>query len=167
MNSLLRKWTAAIPLVLTIYSAAGSEALPTTRDWNQTASAASAAHNPILIAFTSPYCGYCERLIKEVLVPMSQVPETEQEVLIREVALESAGKMTDFDGLRIRARAFVDRYGVFAVPTIVLVDVDGHPLVDPIVGYSGNADFPPRLKTAIVEAHRKHMGGNAALVAAR
>lgn len=41
---------------------------------------------------------------------------------IRELDIDCGGKIRDFDGEKIRTRIFVKRYGIYATPTLMLVD---------------------------------------------
>ena len=60
---------------------------------------------------------------------------------IRELDIKRGGKIRDFDGEKIRTKIFVDRYDVYATPTLVLVDHQGDPLGTPIVGFNNPEDY--------------------------
>ena len=94
---------------------------------------------PILLVFGADDCDYCERLKREVLKPGIENHDFDRKVLIREFDINAHGKIIDFDGEKIRTGVFVDRYNIYATPTIIIVDYQGKPLADPIVGYD-NAD---------------------------
>lgn len=67
-------------------------------------------------------CGYCDRLKKEVLEPLVTRSELRSFARIRELDIDCGGKIRDFDGEKIRTRIFVKRYGIYATPTLLLVD---------------------------------------------
>ena len=131
---------------------AGSPA--TTRDWSEVSHTARQRHSPILVIFSAETCGYCTRLKQEVIEPMSGRTEP----LIREFDINAGGKLTDFDGERIRSRQFKRRYGIFATPTLVILDPDGRLLTDPIVGYNSAGEYRQLLKQSLLQArsHEAH-----------
>jgi len=128
---------AALFLVSSV-SPASADPLTPASDWHQLAQQAQQAHTPILVLYTAEACGYCERLKQDVLNPMLRQDRT---AIIREVDIHAGGKMTDFDGERIRTRQFKDRYQVFATPTLLILDPQGEPGASPIVGYSSKEAY--------------------------
>jgi thioredoxin-related protein len=125
-----------------------------TDDMAQAAQQARSAGMPIMVVFGTEDCGYCERMKSEFLLPQLQQGDLQKKVLIREVDIQAAGKIADFDGLRVRNGLFVHRYEVFATPTVVLVDPEGRILTPPLVGYSDARDYQERLEQAIDTATR-------------
>ena len=126
--------------------------IKTSRDWSVEASSARSAGIPIMVIFTADSCGYCTRLRDEVLLPLLQHGALKNKVLIREFDIDIGGKITDFDGERIRSRIFVSRYDIYATPTVVLLDSYGRPLTDPIVGFNGADSYTEFLDHAISSA---------------
>ena len=112
-----------------------------TDDWSAEVSAARRSGLPILILFSSEHCGYCERLKSEVLEPLAKNGEMKNFARIRELDIKRGGKVRDFDGEKIRTKIFVDRYEVYATPTLILVDNQGKMLGTPIVGFSNSEDY--------------------------
>ena len=113
---------------------------PSTADWAHVSNVARRSHSPVLVLFSTESCGYCERLKKEVIEPLKQQPD-EEIPLIREFDINKGGKITDFNGEPIRSRQFKRRYHIFATPTLLILDADGHPLSDPIVGYNSAPEY--------------------------
>lgn len=105
---------------------------------------------PILLLFASEDCGYCERLIQEVLLPFWAEHQQHPLAIIREMDFKQVGKLTDFDGELIRSRHFRKRYQVFATPTLVIIDTAGHLLADPIAGYDSKEAYTKRLNAILV-----------------
>jgi len=124
-----------------------------TDDWSAEVTEAHKAGLPVLILFGSEYCGYCERLKAEVLEPLARSGKFENLAWIRELDIKRGGKIRDFDGEKIRTKIFVDRYGVYAAPTLVLVDNQGKPLGPPIVGYNSSEDYMSYLEYFIDVAY--------------
>ena len=71
-----------------------------------------------------------------------------QLAVVREVDINTGGKMTDFDGERTRSRQFKDRYQIFATPTLLILDTDGNLMASPIVGYNSKEQYQ-----ALLESH--------------
>ncbi|MEA3273921.1 MAG: thioredoxin fold domain-containing protein [Pseudomonadota bacterium] len=106
------------------------------RDWAQVGDSARAHGLPVVVVVTGADCGYCERLRREFLTdPATRVLLSERAVT-REFDRESRGKITDFDGERLRARLFLSRYEIFATPTLLFLGPDGETLAPPLVGYN-------------------------------
>ena len=80
-------------------------------------------------------------------------------VHITEFDINRGGKVVDFDGERVRSGVFVARYDVFATPTVLLLDHQGHRLTDPLVGYDASEEYTHRLEDAITEAGIGLAGG--------
>ena len=126
-----------------------------TDDWSAEVAAACRAGLPILILFGSENCGYCERLKSEVFEPLAQNGAIKSLGWIRELDIKRGGKIRDFDGEKIRTKIFVDRYGVFATPTLILVDNQGKPLGAPLVGYNNAEDYRSYLENFLTIAYRE------------
>ena len=126
--------------------------IDTSRDWSVEASQAKSAGIPIMVIFSTEHCPYCVRLREEVLKPLIHNGVLKGKVLIREFNIEEGGKITDFDGERIRSGIFVSRYKIYATPTVVLVDHRGRQLTDAIVGFNEADSYTQFLDEAISSA---------------
>jgi thioredoxin-related protein len=141
-------------LVLLILASGGalsgpsSEVLPVD-DWAVEAVEAQRTGHAILILFSTKYCAYCERLKAEVLEPQVRAGTLRNFVGIRELDIARGGKIRDFDGEKIRTKIFVKRYGVYATPTLLLVDSQGNPLGTPIVGFNNPEDYMAYLEDLV------------------
>lgn len=124
-----------------------------TDDWNAEVTEARKAGLPVLILFTSEYCGYCDRLKSELLKPLAQNGDIKNFGWIRELDIKRGGKIRDFDGEKIRTKIFVDRYGVYATPTLVLVDNQGRPIGTPIAGYNNPEEYTSHLEYFMTVAY--------------
>ncbi|MEN8179769.1 MAG: thioredoxin fold domain-containing protein [Pseudomonadota bacterium] len=119
----------------------------TAKDWTQTSREAEPSNAPILIVFTADDCAYCEMLKQDVLNPMFEHDKHNKLAVVREVDINAGGKMTDFNGERIRSRQFKERYKIFATPTLLMLDRDGKLLAGPIVGYSSKDEYRSLLES--------------------
>lgn len=143
-------------LILSLVTQAALAAPPaTTRDFADVSRAARQRHTPILVIFSADTCGYCLKLKQEVIDPLTRQPDRGDRPLIREFDINAGGKVTDFDGERIRSRQFKRRYGIYATPTLVILDPDGRLLSDPIVGYNSAREYRRLLRQSLLQANSR------------
>ncbi|MCC7113506.1 MAG: thioredoxin fold domain-containing protein [Burkholderiales bacterium] len=117
-----------------------SHALPEAVDLARDATIARNTRRPILLFFDRDDCPYCERALREHLVPMSRESPWREDVLFRQVEVDRARLIIDFDGGSNTHVGLARRYKASLTPTIVVVDANGQPIGDPIVGLL-TADF--------------------------
>jgi thioredoxin-related protein len=122
-------------------------------DLGATARAARAAGVPLLIAFTETGCRYCARAREEYLVPLQASADHGARVVMREVDIRRATPLRDFSGQPVAPAQFARRYRVTRVPTVVVVDHDGNPLAEPIVGLPAEDFYRAYLQHAIDAGH--------------
>jgi thioredoxin-related protein len=115
-------------------------ALPSAVDLAADAADSRRRRVPILILFDREDCPYCERALREHLVPMSHDAPWREDALFRQVEVDQARPVVDFDGSATTHRALAARYAATLTPTIVVVDAAGAPLAEPVVGLL-TADF--------------------------
>lgn len=125
---------------------------PSAEDLSAAADQAQLAGNPVMLLFSANNCIYCERLRNELLDPMVQSGKLSSVVHLAEINIDQGGKISDFDGEPVRNRIFVDRYNVFATPTVLLVDYRGQALAQPIIGFNDASNYRPLLDRAILDA---------------
>jgi thioredoxin-related protein len=123
------------------------------KDWTLAAHEAEDAKAPIIVLYSAEGCGYCEKLKAEVLLPLFGIDDENRLAVVREVDINAGGKMTDFNGERIRSRQFKQRYKVFATPTLLILDKDGNSLSQPIVGYDSKEQYLTRLGSLLEHSH--------------
>jgi thioredoxin-related protein len=68
-----------------------------TRDWAEVATLANRLHRPVMLVVTADECGYCLLLKNELLYSLDRYGDLAQRVIIREMDLNSAGKVLDFE----------------------------------------------------------------------
>jgi thioredoxin-related protein len=124
----------------------------TTTNWADTAATARKDHTLIMVVFESQNCSYCSRLKREVLETLTE-SSTRPPPLIKEFDIYSGGKIIDFNGDSIRSRQFKKRYEIFAVPTLFILDSDGKPLADPIVGYNSQQEYLELLRSSLIASY--------------
>jgi thioredoxin-related protein len=136
-------------LILFLVTTAASAESPRV-DWSDIADRARQQHRPILVVFSADTCGYCVKLKREVIKPLSYGPVEGHNLLIREFDINAGGKITDFNGESIRSRQFKRRYNIFATPTLLILDADGQLLADPLVGYNSASEYRELLHASLV-----------------
>ena len=112
------------------------EGVPYTRNLQQDAVAAKSIRGPVLVAFVSSHCGYCEQVLNEFLIPMSRNPDYQNKVVMRRIETSSDRSFRDFDGTKSTHSVFASEHDIFLVPTVALFDSEGHMLGKPLVGLS-------------------------------
>ena len=96
---------------------------------------------PIMLVFTQPDCPFCTRAKKEHLEAMRISQNYGAKVIMREiVAADDRTALRDFAGNPTTHGDFARKYGIKSVPTVIVVDGQGRPLAEPIVGLTA-ADF--------------------------
>lgn len=113
---------------------------------------------PILLFFNRVGCPYCERALRQFLLPMERNAANANRVMFRQVETDRTTKMVDFKGEPIRHRQFAMRYKIKLTPTIWIVDGDGNSLGDPIVGLTTPDYYGYYLDKAIDDALKKLKG---------
>ncbi|MEJ2692558.1 MAG: thioredoxin fold domain-containing protein [Candidatus Thiodiazotropha sp.] len=136
-------------LILLLTSSVSSAESPRV-DWSDIADKARRQHRPIVVVFSTDTCGYCVKLKREIIEPLSCDPAEGDHLLIREFDIHAGGKMTDFNGESIRSRQFKRRYNIFATPTLLILDADGQPLAAPLVGYNSASEYRELLHASLV-----------------
>ena len=121
-------------------------------NWAQVSQLSRETQIPIMMIFTAADCGYCMKLKQEVVLPMLESGDFSERALVRAFDMDIGGKITDFDGERVRRRIFVNRYEVFATPTVVIVDDQGEGLIAPLVGFNEADSYVPRLHEKLDDA---------------
>jgi thioredoxin-related protein len=105
---------------------------------------------PIMLVFTRTDCPYCARAKKEHLEPMHVSQSYGGKVIMREIITADARTLVrDFEGNPTTHDEFARRYDVRSVPTVLVVDAQGKPLAEPIIGLSSNDFYNLYLEQAI------------------
>lgn len=130
--------------------------LPHGDDFAMLGKEARARQAPIIIAFVQKSCGYCTIAKREYLVPLQRGAGSRGEIILREVDIEQNRRVSDFDGKAMSSKEFSRRYRVERVPTVVVVDDRGDPVVPPLVGLVSE-DFYSLYLDQAVEAGRLRM----------
>jgi len=104
---------------------------------------------PVLIIFTSPGCSYCERVMKNYLIPMQRNRDYASKVLIRRVEIDSTKPLTGFDGKATSGQQYAASLKVKFTPTIIVFTPNGTPAGDPLIGLGPEDYYGGYLDAAI------------------
>lgn len=117
-----------------------THALPAAIDLARDSTIARSTRRPILLFFDRDDCPYCERALREHLVPMSREAPWRDDAMFRQIEVDRARLIIDFDGGSNTHIGLAKRYKTTLTPTIIVVDPSGTPIGEPIVGLL-TADF--------------------------
>lgn len=121
-------------------AAAAAGGLPQARDFRADALRAGRGHVPVMVFFSAESCSYCKEVEELYLKPMYADAARRGKVMIRQVQIDSTGKLRDFSGKTTDAAGFARQYRVSLTPTIKFLDASGRELVPALVGVS-SPDF--------------------------
>ncbi|MFI9654912.1 thioredoxin family protein [Guyparkeria sp. GHLCS8-2] len=80
---------------------------------------------PMMLFFHASYCGYCQRIDDEFLIPMRLDPDYQGRMIIRRVQIDSDDRFVDVDGNWNEPAAFADELDVRGVPYVLFFSPDG------------------------------------------
>ena len=139
LRSLLRSWILAC--LAALFAAAPAFAQMTqARDLAADARLAAERRIPLLVLFSETGCPWCERARQEFLLPMQRNPDYQAKVMMRELVVDSAAALVDFDGHKTTHAEFARRNRVSMMPTVILFGARGQALAEPVVGF-GSSDY--------------------------
>ena len=128
--------------------------LPAAQDLAADAAASGKGRLPILLFFDRDDCPYCERALREYVVPYSR-EEWKGRAIFRTVDIDRTLPARDFDGTITTHKAIAARYGVVFSPTILVVDGRGRKLAEPIVGLTTLDFYGAYVQDALAAGARK------------
>ncbi len=113
---------------------------------------AHALNIPIMMMLSADGCSWCVKLEEEHLKPMLRSGDYKERVLIRQLKIDDAHDVRDFDGRPVSADRIGARYGVLVTPTVIYLDGDGRQLAKKIVGISSDHYYGSYVDMAIDQA---------------
>lgn len=128
--------------------------LPPAKDLAADARASTKGRLPILLFFDREDCPFCERALREYLVPFAR-EEWKGRALFRQIAIDRSLPVRDFDGTVTTHKAIAARYGIVFSPTVLVTDGRGKPLAEPIVGLTTIDFYGAYVQNALATGVRK------------
>lgn len=107
---------------------------------------------PILVAVTRNDCSYCQTLKQEILLPMLRSGDYRGAVIMREVNIDTATKIINFDFDHLSAQSWAQQYKVTFTPTVLLLNFSGEEVAKRLVGINTVSMYGWYLDEAIVGA---------------
>jgi len=89
---------------------------------------------PILLLVSQLTCPYCEQIKREILHPMVVAGDYRGALLIRELYMDTHGRIRDFKGRYVGNSQFAYGYDVHLTPTLLFLGPDGRELTKRMVG---------------------------------
>jgi len=80
---------------------------------------------PMMVFFHASYCGYCQKIDDEFLIPMRLDPDYQGRMIIRRVQIDSDDRFIGVDGNWKVPAAFADELDVRGVPYVLFFSPDG------------------------------------------
>lgn len=114
-------------------TAAAAPAVPLAADLRRDSIEAARSNAPLVLFFTLPDCSYCHTVRHNYLAPLVR-GEGGRRYIVREIAIEGAGRAAGLDGKPATHRALAQRFGARFGPTVMFVDAAGKQLAPPLVG---------------------------------
>jgi thioredoxin-related protein len=114
--------------------ALAADGVPYARNLQRDAQLADEKNGVVLVMFSGAYCGYCEQVLNDFLIPMSRNPDYQRKLVMRKVDNTGFTTIRDFEGNVEDHRQFTSEQGVRMVPTVMLFDKNGKQLGKPLVG---------------------------------
>jgi len=110
--------------------------LPTAVDLAADGAASRREQRPIVLFYDRDDCPFCERALREYLVPMARDDAWRERAIFRQIEVERPLSLVGFDGRATTHRAFAAATRVSLTPTVAVVDGAGMPLVAAVVGFT-------------------------------
>ena len=116
---------------------------------------------PVVLLFSLPDCQYCLVVRRNYLAPLTRAPQEAERPVVREVELNGDLPLTGFLSERTTGSELARQYGVYAAPTVVMLDRAGKLLAAPLVGGDIAGMYGAYLDSALEEAQAKLKTGEA------
>jgi thioredoxin-related protein len=127
-----------ILILCSIYSSAHSDnhdpTLITTTNLAHEGKLSLRTKRPILILFSREGCPYCIQIKREILKPMLISGNYADKIIIREIILNSAVTLLNFNGSTVKASELAYKYSIEITPTLLFLGPNGKELAERIVG---------------------------------
>lgn len=146
---MIRRLACAALLVLACGAASATPVVTPLSNWQADSRDAARTQRPLVLFFTLPGCRFCDDVRQRYMLPLVREGKLVREVVLGSVApVAGLAEAPDHE-------AVVRKYGVRAAPTVLLVDAQGRPLAEPIVGGDVAGMYGAYLDNAFEQAGRE------------
>jgi thioredoxin-related protein len=108
--------------------------LPALTDLREDAQQVRRTREPLIVLFSLPGCPYCKAIRQSYLAPLLREPPAGHPVHIREVDITSKAVLTGLQGEVMTQAQFAAHHKIKVTPVVLMLDANGVPLADPLVG---------------------------------
>jgi thioredoxin-related protein len=129
-----------------------------TTNLQQDAQLARSRKVPLMIMFSQENCSFCLKLNEEIINPMLISGDYDDRVLIRELMIDSAQDIIDFNGRPVDPRTLFTRYLLYVTPSVLILDHHGDELAERQIGINTVDYYGYYLDEAIDHALAKIRG---------
>ena len=151
MLFLVRRVLFSFFLALAIQSAAQGE-LRIANDLHDLGRESDMHKIPVVLFFSSKHCEYCDLVRDGFLKHLLTDPAFMNKLLLREVRIDSARALLDFNKRSITHTTFTEQRAIELVPTIQFTDGLGDMLTEDIVGVTTLGFYGAYLEKAIEQS---------------
>ena len=151
MLFLVRRVLFSFFLALAIQSAAQGE-LRIANDLHDLGRESDMRKIPVVLFFSSKHCEYCDLVRDGFLKHLLTDPAFMNKLLLREVRIDSARALFDFNKQSITHATFTEQRAIELVPTIQFTDGLGDMLTEDIVGVTTLGFYGAYLEKAIEQS---------------
>ena len=151
MLFLVRRVLFSFFLALAIQSAAQGE-LRIANDLHDVGRESDMRKIPVVLFFSSKHCEYCDLVRDGFLKHLLTDPAFMNKLLLREVRIDSARALFDFNKQSITHATFTEQRAIELVPTIQFTDSLGDMLTEDIVGVTTLGFYGAYLEKAIEQS---------------
>ena len=127
-------------------------------DLQRAAAEASAATVPLVLMVSATDCSYCAQLKREVIEPTLLDQEHDRTAVFRELLVDVAEPMRDFDGSALFANELAARYGASLTPTLLFLAPNGAEAAARIEGISNIEFYSWYMDAQIAKATKRLRG---------
>lgn len=151
LGALILAWPV-VALTLWALPVHADSRLPGARDLAVEAASSARDGRVVLVLFSQHGCPWCERVRREVLLPIQKNDAYRSRITFRQIDIDANAPLRDFRGETTTHAAFARAQGVRVYPTVILFGPDGTHLAEPLVGFTGSDFYGAYLDQRIEEA---------------
>lgn len=109
----------------------------------------------IILYVSSPFCRFCKKLEKEILIPLLKSGDYRDKALLRKFIIDSKQPIINFNKQSQSPKSLMREYNVTITPTLLFLDKNGNQLSESIVGYSNDEFYWYYLDMAIEKSNHQ------------
>jgi thioredoxin-related protein len=130
-----------------------TDRLHNLKSWSETSAVAKQTNAPIVVLIEQRHCGFCQRLKREVFLPLANDKTYFDRVIFASVLIDFDGPSIELNGADISGFEFAESFEANTTPTVLFLDHSASELQKRLVGYiageSYNNTFIDKIKNSI------------------